>query len=109
MKTSSRGSPAGRKILVAGRFVAAQSAGQDFPLPRQMSLVPFVCCARLSPATKQNPVRRFWDTVLPPPEHASHRFEHYEIVRTKRDNLSSWVAARWALPTRQLTSIFIVP
>ena len=48
------------------------------------------------------------DTVRPTPEHAASRFEHYEIVLDKEGNLSSWVAVRWASPTRHLTSICVV-
>jgi hypothetical protein len=38
----------------------------------------------------------FEEAIMPTPEQAERRFEHYELVTDKRwGNQSSWVAVRW--------------
>jgi hypothetical protein len=49
------------------------------------------------------------DTVNPTPERPVQRFEHYELVRVKTGNRSSWVAERWGLLTKRSTSISNAP
>ena len=49
------------------------------------------------------------EAVKPTPEQAAQRFEHYELVRAKTGNRSSWVAVRWASLTRRSTSICTAP
>ena len=50
------------------------------------------------------------DTVKPTtPEQAAQRFEHYELVRAKTGNRSSWVAVPWVSLTRRSTSTCTAP
>ena len=62
------------------KYVPVRSAGQSFPLRRQMSLVLFACCARLLLAGSSQGVLFSDETVKPASEPAASRFEHYEIV-----------------------------
>ena len=84
MKTSSRDSPAGPEDLSRREMRSCPVCGTRFSATEANESCP-VCMLRKALAADQaeSGAPLASDTVLPPPEHVTSRFEHYEIVRTE--------------------------